>query len=375
MLSMLNFIIVTKTNLEFCNYYLTPKQFCNIISLFPSKGGFDMQKTFTWRRSLALFSVLVLLLTMIPLAALATTGTINTKSVNLRTSATKKSKALSTLNKGDTLTILETHGDWYKVSYGKYTGYVMKQYVTVNKSSGGKATSGSSTGGAVTSTSATVKSKVGSAPGAMKKGASGGDVKKLQQALQLVGCYSGSIDGSYGNGTRDAVKKFQKSAGLSQSGNADSKTIAALWGAKIKNSGSSGKVQTERLNWFKNGSGVIPKGATFSVKDCKTGKTFKVKRWSGGNHADCEPLTASDTSIIKGIYGGISWKRRAILVKYNGHVYAASMNFYPHGTQTITNNKFEGHFCIHFYGSKTHGTAKVDAEHKNCEATAMNYTW
>ena len=132
---------------------------------------------------------------------------------------------------------------------------------------------------------------------------------------------------------------------------------------------------TERLNWFKGGSDVIPKGAVFTVKDCKTGKTFQCKRWSGANHMDSEPLTASDAAIMKSVYGGYSWKRRAILVKYNGHVYAASMNGMPHGTQTITNNGLDGHFCIHFYKSKTHGTKKVDSNHQSCVSTAMKYTW
>jgi len=62
-------------------------------------------------------------------------------------------------------------------------------------------------------------------------------------------------------------------------------------------------------------------------------------------------------------------------VKYNGHVYAASMNGMPHGTTTISNNNFAGHFCIHFYGSKTHESNKVDPDHKAAEAAAMKYTW
>ena len=94
--------------------------------------------------------------------------------------------------------------------------------------------------------------------------------------------------------------------------------------------------------------------------DCKTGKKFTAKRWSGANHLDAEPLTADDTKVMKAIYGGSwSWTRRAILVKYNGHVYAASMNGMPHEDNTITGNNFDGHFCIHFTGSKTHGTKKV----------------
>ena len=86
-------------------------------------------------------------------------------------------------------------------------------------------------------------------------------------------------------------------------------------------------------------------------------------------------LTAINTKIMKSIYGHWSWKRRAILVRYNGHVYAASMNGMPHGTQTITGNNFDGHFCIHFYGSKTHGSKKVDAMHQKCVKEAMKCSW
>ena len=138
---------------------------------------------------------------------------------------------------------------------------------------------------------------------------------------------------------------------------------------------ASAVLVTERLDWFNNGQNRIPKGSTFTVKDCKTGKTFECKRWSGANHLDAEPLTKNDTATMKSIYGSCSWKRRPILVRYDGRVYAASMNGMPHGTTTISNNSFNGHFCIHFYGSKTHGTKKVDGTHQNCVSTAMNYTW
>ena len=75
---------------------------------------------------------------------------------------------------------------------------------------------------------------------------------------------------------------------------------------------------------------------------------------------------------MKSIYGGSwSWDRRAILVKYNGHVYAASMNGMPHEDDTISDNDFDGHFCIHFTGSKTHGTQRVDEDHQSCVQTAL----
>ena len=141
-------------------------------------------------------------------------------------------------------------------------------------------------------------------------------------------------------------------------------------------SASSGKITTERLDWFNGGKNVIPNGAVFQIRDVSTGLIFSARRQSGGNHMDAEPLTAEDTAILKKINGGtFSWRRRAVLVKYNGHVYAASIYSEPHGTNTILDNNFDGQFCLHFYGSKTHGTDRVDADHQKCVEQAMKATW
>jgi peptidoglycan hydrolase-like protein with peptidoglycan-binding domain len=199
----------------------------------------------------------------------------------------------------------------------------------------------------------------------------------VQRRLIALGYLSGYADGDYGNMTKNAVIAFQKRNGLNATGAVNSNTLAKLNSSSAKKavSDSSSSRGTERLNWFNGGSNTIPKGATFKVKDCKTGKVFTCKRWSGYNHLDAEPLTYSDMQTMLGIYGHWSWRRRPILVKYNGHVYAASMNGMPHGTATISNNGFDGHFCIHFYKTKTHGTGLVDDEHQNCVEQAMNYSW
>ena len=325
------------------------------------------------RRSVALGLATVLL----PLTALAAEGTVNCKSLIMRKSNSKSSKAVQSLDKGDKLNVISSTGDWYKVSHGRYTGYVMKQHVTVK---GSVKEAAASTKTSSTKADADMKgidsiSDIGDAPATSKPGDSGTKVKKLQQALKLEGFYTGKIDGSYGAGTKAAVKKFQKKHGMSQDGIAGKVTIKTLFGedaadAKVKT------YKTQRLDWFKGGSNVIPKGATFTIKDVKTGKTFTCKRWSGSNHLDAEPLTKQDTATMKSVYGGSwSWNRRPILVKYGGKVYAASMNGMPHGTQTISSNNFAGHFCIHFYKSKTHETNRIDEAHQNAVATAMKYTW
>ena len=120
---------------------------------------------------------------------------------------------------------------------------------------------------------------------------------------------------------------------------------------------------------------IFYKGCVATVTDVKTGISFRVKRWSGGSHADVEPLTAADTAAMCRVYGVSTareiadkdlYQRRAILVTVGGHSYAASMYGEPHNDagDTIADNDFQGQFCIHFTGSKTHGSAKVDADHQ-----------
>ena len=51
------------------------------------------------------------------------------------------------------------------------------------------------------------------------------------------------------------------------------------------------------------------------------------------------------------------------------------MNGMPHGNCSIKNNHFDGHFCIHFSGSMTHGSKKVDSAHQNAVKRAMRTSW
>lgn len=321
-----------------------------------------MRKTKQLRRLAA--GGLAAILMMLAPSALAAEGKVNTSALVLRKSASKTSKALQTLDRGETMKVLSANGDWYKVSYGKYTGYVMKQYVKVS----GKV---EETTSADKEETKLTMADLGAAPATSRPGDRSSHVKKLQQALKIKGYYKGKIDGVYGSGTIAAVKAFQRKHGLSRDGIAGKVTIRLLFG---ENAANDKQIKTESLKWFGN-ENTIPKGATVTIKDVRTGKTFQAVRWSGSNHMDTEPASKEDTAVMKSIYGGSwSWKRRPILVKYNGHVYAASMNGMPHGTSTISNG-FDGHFCVHFTGSKTHETDKVDSTHQSCVETALKYAW
>lgn len=59
-------------------------------------------------------------------------------------------------------------------------------------------------------------------------GSSGNEVKAIQQALKDRGLFSGDVTGYYGEQTKDAVIKFQKQQGISQTGTAGVQTLKAL---------------------------------------------------------------------------------------------------------------------------------------------------
>jgi len=212
----------------------------------------------------------------------------------------------------------------------------------------------------------------------LKPGDKGDQVKAMQLRLKELGYYTNIVDGEFGYSTRQAVLAFQKNNGLTQDGIAGETTLKKMISSSAvgKDDIPEGKYVTERLDWFNGGASRIPRGAIFQVKDVRTGLIFTAKRQGGGYHLDAEPLTAADTAIMRRIYGGeFNYRRRPMLVLYNGRVYACSIYGEEHGDDTIASNGYDGQFCLHFYGSKTHGTDRVDEDHARCEAEALKATW
>ena len=222
----------------------------------------------------------------------------------------------------------------------------------------------------------------------LKSGDSGAQVKALQARLKELGYYTTTLDSSYGYRTVEAVSAFQRANKLTVNGTANSTTLRKLVSSSAvsasKANSTTGnttttttKYKTERLDWFNGGRAKFANRPTIEIKDVKTGLVFKGKVLYGENHLDVEPLTKADTATLLKINGGVEfkWNRRPMLVKHNGHVYAASIYSVPHGEQTILDNNYEGQFCLHFYGSKTHGTDEVKQDHQDAIAQAMKATW
>ncbi len=211
----------------------------------------------------------------------------------------------------------------------------------------------------------------------LKKGSKGANVKDLQTVLTMKGFYSSKIDGSFGSGTLTAVKNFQRSVKLEADGVAGNYTLSALytmlnppdlntitpWPNTIDTSLS---FPVEKLTWDAVCSSVFARNLTAVVIDVRSGYSFNIKRTGGTKHADVETITPADTATFYKAVGNFSWDRHPIWVIVNGRRLAASMNCMPHGYDSLPNNDFKGQFCIHFVGSRTHGSNKVDPDHQAC---------
>ena len=88
------------------------------------------------------------------------------------------------------------------------------------------------------SSSSSSSGKSSSSDGMLKMGDKSEDVRTLQQNLKLLGYYKGSITGSYGKLTKEAVAKFQRANKLTADGIAGTKTLEAVR-KKVLGSGST----------------------------------------------------------------------------------------------------------------------------------------
>ena len=161
--------------------------------------------------------------------------------------------------------------------------------ISAKASKSSSSSSSSSSSGTSLNTSMTVSS-----------GSKNDNVKKLQQMLKTLGYYTGSITGSFGSKTKDAVIAFQKSKGLTADGIAGSKTLAAI-NSDYKNgssasSSASSKAANVLYSYFVNWRNRYANGEYCTVYDPATGYSWKLRIMTKDAHMDAEPVTASDTA-------------------------------------------------------------------------------
>ena len=86
------------------------------------------------RKRLIIFVFMIITILIISTIVCAKTGTLNdTDFLNLRESPSTSANIVTVLPQNASFEILEEQGDWYKIKYQDYLGYVSKQYVKVDE--------------------------------------------------------------------------------------------------------------------------------------------------------------------------------------------------------------------------------------------------
>lgn len=289
---------------------------------------------------------LVLILMLMGVAMASTKMKVNADT-DFHRSASKSSDSVS-IDKGTKVDMLDTDDGWARVTWKGVTGYIQLKYLNATKRRAAYVSR--DTYLYADASHSSEKKSVDANTKVYVIGADG-DFSRVQNESGSVTCY---IETKY----LSAEKTRADGGGSEKSGG----------------SGTSWKSKVVKMNWFDGGSSVLKKGHYGYIYDIDTGLTVHIKRMGGSNHADCEPATKTDTAKLKKIAGGsFSWDSQAVILYADGKFVACAINTKPHGDQTITNNGYDGQFCLHMSGSKTHESDSVNEEHQKAINKAYNW--
>lgn len=218
--------------------------------------------------------------------------------------------------------------------------------------------------------------------GIYAKSSTGPMVVRIQLRLRELGYLNFKPTGSYKSMTVDAAKAFQKNYRDS--------------GFDMQVDGKMGEQSLELLFKFealrpslssvsipagpKHGSGVITKtgslvqwndvktlmkeNTAYIITDCYTGYTFELVFTGGENHAEMEPASVNALAEFMRICGEqYNYLKRPVVVEIDGQSVAASIQCWPHGSNSIAENEMKGHVCLFFEGSLSHVGGLPDVEH------------
>lgn len=283
-------------------------------------------------------------------------ATINSSNVNLRSIPSTTGDVVTTMKHNTKVTVYSIQDHWVKVDCGGKAGYVRGDFVTYNLGEGKYLTE-------------------------LHPGMRGQAVSTLQVALRKKGFFHVAANGVYGKATRAAVKKFQESVYLGADGIAGVQTLLLLFGKDAPklwyNFRSDMEAQKPQQNgkvwmvdWFGGMEDIMKRMTPFKVIDVRTGISWNMQRFGGYTalwHADVETVAKRDTEKMTEAWGGeLDSERRPVWVLYDGKYYAASLMGYVHNTGPTPDNGMDGQVCLHFRGSKIHGSGHIDEAHQAC---------
>ena len=297
--------------------------------------------SYIWRKTACLVCIMMLVF-----GSLAYGVDVKTSEATKFYSKPSTSSASIRLPKGISLSMSDASNGWAKVSLKGVTGYVPVKYLN-------------------SKTRAVAYVSQGTYIYAEASTSSGKKKVKVNSKVYVVGV-SGDfcrVENKSGSATGYILTSCLSSKKVKASA-ADSPSFASgAWKSKVV-----------KLNWYDGGSSVLKKGEHGYIYDIDTGIAVHIKRTGGSGHAECEPVSRSDTAKLMKIAGGsFDWDSHAVILYADGKFVACSISTKPHGDQTITGNGYDGQFCLHMSGSKAHEGDSVSADHES--AVDRAYKW
>ena len=206
-------------------------------------------------------------------------------------------------------------------------------------------------------------------------------IVRIQLRLRELGYFCFKPTGAYRSMTVKAIEVFQKRCSdignsLAVDGRIGPETMRRLFeknapkvripdSVHIPKGPTADRVkQTGQIMQWSEVKKLLVPGSVLTVTDCYTGKTFELVFAGGNSHAEMELAAASEKDVFDTISGSAyNFLKRPVLVMINGVNVAASMQCWPHGSDTRDNNGMDGHVCVYFEGSCSHVGTLPDLEH------------
>ena len=211
---------------------------------------------------------------------------------------------------------------------------------------------------------------------------SGDDVVRVQIRLRDLCYFNFKPTGIYQSMTANAAKAFQlkhttdDGVPMISDGTIGDQTMTILFRHGVSRAdiaanipiGTSqvkdGAVKGEAMVWS-DVKAALSVGSSYLVTDYNTGSTFYLQYAGGENHAEMEVRDSQSSAAVREVFGGeFNFSKRAVTVTINGKQIAASLQGWPHGSDTIPSTDMNGHLCLYFDGSLSHVGSLPDAEHQ-----------
>ena len=220
------------------------------------------------------------------------------------------------------------------------------------------------------------------ADGVYAKSATGAMVVRIQLRLRELGYLNFKPTGSYKSMTVDAAKAFQKNyrdSGyeMQVDGKMGEQSLELLFkyealrpslsGISIPagpKHGSGTITMTGSLLPWSSVKELLKVNTAYQITDCYTGYTFELVFTGGENHAEMEPASITGLAAFLQICGEqFNYLKRPVVVTIDGQDVAASIQCWPHGSDSIPDNEMSGHVCLYFDGCLSHVGSLPDVEH------------